>query len=367
MRNKNQTKGRNMKANALTQIFLMTAALSISGCYTQFSAPIARQNYSEQSDSDTLYQEEQSYENYTFDSSSLNDYSLGYRDGYWDSMNRNLWYGYNPYSPFYHSYRYHSPYLGYYDPWFYDPFYGWNYYGYNSWYGGYYPYYGYYYGYYGGYYGHHHGGFWYGNGYHYSGPTVAAGREQLKAQYLPNSTVSGSRRAAGNSEQSGASYLPIATSGTAAASTTSKTSTTVINGSTRDKSSWIRQTLTTTSSNTEPIVGFQTTLTPTAKTQTTIVNTASGSRSSSRSSSSQRSNASKTKTVSKPSSSSGSTSSSSSASSSAYQPSSSSSSSSSGSSSTSSSSSESHSSSSSNSNSSRSSHKASSSSVKNKK
>ena len=203
-----------MKANALTQIILMTAALIISSCYTQFSAPIVRQETYQQSVTDTTYQEQETYENYTFDSSYLNDYRLGYRDGYWDSMNSQLWLGFNIYSPFYGGYRYHSPYLGYYDPWFYDPFYDWGFYGYFSFYGGYYPYYGYYphHGYYGYYYGgypyHRHHWYGYRDGTYYN-----EGRDELKADYVPKSTPSGSRGSSNDAgSQSGASYLPTSTS-----------------------------------------------------------------------------------------------------------------------------------------------------------
>ncbi|MDD5540700.1 MAG: hypothetical protein PHG61_08415, partial [Candidatus Marinimicrobia bacterium] len=192
-----------MKANSLTPIFLMTAALFISGCYTQFSAPIAREESYKQLAPDTTYQEEQIYENYTFDSSDLNDYRLGYHDGYWDSMNSNLWWGYNAYSPFYHSYRYHSPYLGYYDPWYYDPFYDWGFYGSFSYYGGYYPHHWYspYYSYYGYYGDYHHRPRWYGDWYHYgAGKTYVEGRDQLKPEYIPKTTVSGSRGSSGSAD-----------------------------------------------------------------------------------------------------------------------------------------------------------------------
>jgi len=170
-----------MKTISLKFILLVVGISFLSGCYTQLSEPVSREEY--YTEPDTVYQ---------YQEPEFSDYNLGYRDGYRDFLNDYLWYGYNPDSYFYFNHRpywnspwsyYHSFYLGIYDPYFYDPFYDWGYFGYyspysyysySSWY--YSPYSRHYYGY----------GYYYRRPYYYYGgytgtKKVSAGREQLTA------------------------------------------------------------------------------------------------------------------------------------------------------------------------------------------
>jgi hypothetical protein len=70
------------ESERLINFFLMTAAISISGCYTQFSAPIARQEFYEQR-SRYHFPGGTNLRQLYFRSSSLSEYRLGYRDGQW--------------------------------------------------------------------------------------------------------------------------------------------------------------------------------------------------------------------------------------------------------------------------------------------
>ncbi len=171
-----------MKPQTLKTVLLIVGISILSGCYTQLSEPVYRQEY--YTEADTVYE-------YT-ENEELSDYNLGYRDGYRDFLNDYLWYGYNPDSYFYNHYRsywyspyshhYHSFYLGYYDPFFYDPFWDWGYYGYyhspysyyrsGYWYRPYYADY-YYHGYY------RYRPYYYG---YVSTKKESTGREQLTAE-----------------------------------------------------------------------------------------------------------------------------------------------------------------------------------------
>jgi|GEM_PF-627615 len=273
-----------MKRNLLILWAMLTGVIFLSGCYTKFIEPVVRQEIYEQAESDTVIQENQSFDNYTFDSSSLNEYNMGYRDASRDFLNSNLWMGYSPNSRLFSPYRYgyyqnNSYFLGYYDPWSYDPFYDWDYYRYYSYYGGYYyPYYGYYSG---GYHGH--GSHWYNTGGGGSRETIAEGRDQKKAEWQAKETsVSRSRTSdTGSSSdfQTTISYMPstFQASSTTSASGT-KTVTTTVTGSGSQKARWTTKSATTgTTSNGEPVVGFQTTLVPAAS-QTTVIRQNTGSR-----------------------------------------------------------------------------------------
>ncbi|MDD5766811.1 MAG: hypothetical protein PHW79_11270, partial [Candidatus Marinimicrobia bacterium] len=269
-----------MKRNLLIYGVMLTGVIFLSGCYTKFVEPIVRQEIYEQAESDTVILDDQSFENYAFDSSYLNDYNAGYRDAYQDFLRSNLWYGYSPNPRMYFSYRYgyypnNSYFLGYYDPWSYDPFYDWDYYRYNSYYGYYGGYYDpYYYGWGGGggYHGHH--SHWNDNGS--SGEIVAEGRDQKKAEWQAKETsVSPSRGSGtGNSSdfQTTISYMPTAfqaSSSTSASGT--KTVTTVTGtGSTSQKARWSTKSASSGKpSSGESVVGFQTTLVP-AENQATV-------------------------------------------------------------------------------------------------
>jgi hypothetical protein len=87
---------------------------------------------------------------------------------------------------------------------------------------------------------------------------VSSGRPQQKAEYLPKSTVSGSR----SDFQAGAAYLPIANSAGAAASASSKTTVNKSSSVGTAKALLKDQSPTTGNASSEAIVGFQTTLVP---------------------------------------------------------------------------------------------------------
>ena len=161
-----------MKTTPLKSILPVVGIFVLSGCYTQLSEPLSREEY--YAEPDTVYQ---------YEENDLSEYNLGYRD----FLNDHLWYGYNPDSYFYHSHRpywnspwsyHHSFYLGVYDPYFYDPFWDWGYSGYYS----PYSYYGYNYGYY-----HPYSRHYYSHGYYYGGyagtKKVSEGREQKTSEW----------------------------------------------------------------------------------------------------------------------------------------------------------------------------------------
>ena len=279
-----------MKRNLLIFGATLTGVFFLSGCYTKFAEPIVRQEIYEQAESDTVILDDQSFENYSFDTSNLNDYNTGYRDAYQDFLRTNLWYGYSANPRMYFSYRYgyypnNSYFLGYYDPWSYDPFYDWDYYRYYSYYGGYYSgYYNPYYGWYGGgYRGHYNHWYYYSGG---SGETVAKGPDQIKAQWHAKETpVSGSRASsnANSSDfQNTISYMPSSfqASSTTSASNT-KTATTITGSSSQKAHSTSKNPADKTTTG-ESIVGFQTTLTPATAPHTTIIRKNTGSPTSSK-------------------------------------------------------------------------------------
>ncbi|MCK4716479.1 MAG: hypothetical protein KAT54_06700, partial [Candidatus Marinimicrobia bacterium] len=127
-----------MKQLFLKTLLLIPGILLLSGCYTKLAEPVTREEYYLEQDTTQYTEQDEYYENYMLDSPNLSEYNQGYRDAYREFLNSNLWYGYNPYSSFYHHNpywyshwsSYHSYYLGYYDPFFYDPFYDWGYYSY---------------------------------------------------------------------------------------------------------------------------------------------------------------------------------------------------------------------------------------------
>ncbi len=185
-----------MKQLFLKTLLLIPGILLLSGCYTKLAEPVTREEYYLEQDTTQYTEQDESYENYMLDSPNLSEYNQGYRDAYREFLNSNLWYGYNPYSSFYHHNpywyshwsSYHSYYLGYYDPFFYDPFYDWGYYSY-----GYYnPYryrnFGYYHDPYSRYY-YSHGYYYHGGGYYYGGytssQTISEGRQQKKVDRQP--------------------------------------------------------------------------------------------------------------------------------------------------------------------------------------
>ena len=179
-----------MKFISLKNTLLIAGISILSGCYTQLSQPVVRQEYyAEQDTPDTSYYSEDDY----------SDYNFGYRDGYRDFLNDYLWYGYNPNSQFnlYYSHRSywnqpwgyrHSAFLGYYDPYFYDPFWDWGYYGYYS------PYS--YYGYSGWYY-YPYSGYRYYSRYHRGGFTGAKKVSEARQQLSATRSASGGSASAG--------------------------------------------------------------------------------------------------------------------------------------------------------------------------
>ena len=274
-----------MKTTPLKFILPVVGISVLSGCYTQLSEPLSREEY--YTEPDTVYQ---------YEETDLSEYNLGYREGYRDFLNDHLWYGYNPDSYFYHSHRpywdspwsyHHSFYLGVYDPYFYDPFWDWGYSGYYS----PYSYYGYNYGYY-----HPYSRHYYSHGYYYHGgyagtKKVSEGREQLTANRQPASGSASASQASrvpvsNNSDFQNTLNLPMA-SGSGNSSTTSGSSQpgtqSLPDGIVKpDKSARNIQTLDVrpTKSPDEDVPGFQTTLIPPARPETKLIKNRSTSSSS---------------------------------------------------------------------------------------
>jgi len=275
-----------MKTLSLKITLLVIGISVLSGCYTQLSEPISREEYYTEEEyntnQDTIYQYQE----------DLSEYNLGYRDGLREYMNNNLWYGYNPNSYFYSGYRpnrnsywdyNHSFYLGVYDPYFYDPFWDWgyasyyspyNYYGYNGWYN--YPYSRHYYSH--GYYYHH-------PAYYHSGyantKKVSEGREQMSANREPIGTTPSVSKASRSSVSSNSDFqssmnLPMAASrgGSSAISSSSSNKTENQQISVLQTGRAVRNAQSKTSSY-ENVPGFQNTLVPPVKPETRTVKTRS--------------------------------------------------------------------------------------------
>jgi len=285
-----------MKTISLKITLLVIGIFVLSGCYTQLSEPISREEYYTEEEydiePDTVYQ---------YQEAEVSEYNLGYRDGSRDFMKEYLWYGYNPDSYFYSGYRpswnsnwgyNHSFYLGVYDPYFYDPFWDWGYYGsYSP-----YSYYGYSNSYYHPYSRHpyNHSYYYQQPYYHHGGyagtKKVSEGREQLSANRQPASSASSASRASrapvsNNSDFQSTMNLPMAAGrgNISTVSTRSQNNAENLMGSIPKSGRATRNVQTldvqSTKSPDEAIPGFQTTLVPPVRPGIRSINTRSTSNS----------------------------------------------------------------------------------------